>query len=182
MRSDELPEAVSRAPELWRADVFDVALQWRKGAATARQLVAAVLMWGYGPTGYGPWRASRTLAGDPEGVRLQRHLELLRGEHVSVAQMQTTYERFMERKRLPYLGPAFFTKVIYFAGYRRGAGGIQPLILDSVVAGRLPSVAGVDARRWLWPVDQWMSFIEWAAAQGRAEPDEVELAYFNGEV
>lgn len=164
---------------VWRQDVFDVAERWRVGEISSRQLCAAVLMWGYGPIGYGRWRANQTLATDPDGSRLDGQLELLRPERISVGSLAETYRRFLIRPRLPYLGPAYFTKLIYFAGYRRSKGGIQPLILDRVVARRLPPAAGVNPKTWLWPVDQWMSYIEWATTQGTPEPDQVEMAYFN---
>jgi hypothetical protein len=80
----------------------------------------------------------------------------------------------------------FFTKVLYFAGYRRGAG-IQPLILDRRVARHLPPAADpAHARRWGWPSEHWIAYLRWAADQATrtvfgGEPDAVEMALFSGE-
>lgn len=180
--ADSWPAAFPESGAVWRSDVFAVASQWRAGEGTARQLTAAVLMWGYGPTGYGPWRTNQVLTADPTGQKLNERLELLRHERVSLEDLAKTYERFLKRPRLPYLGPAFFTKLIYFAGYRRSVGGIQPLILDSVVARRLPSDIGVDSSRWLWPAEQWLAYLTWASRQGFNEADQAEMALFNGVV
>ncbi|MFY1619551.1 hypothetical protein [Micromonospora sp. WMMD736] len=180
--ADAWPDDFPVSGEVWRQDVFAVAEAYRAGSASARQLLAAVLMWGYGPIGYGPWRAARSLGGDPTGERLTSALE-----DISVpgeVALRTAYRRFRDpaQARLPWLGPAFFTKVLYFAGYRRGVGGVQPLILDRVVADRLPAEAGV-TRRNGWSSDEWLAYLRWAAGQAQrrgVEPDAVELALFQG--
>ncbi|MEU5671768.1 hypothetical protein ABZ749_15630 [Micromonospora sp. NPDC047753] len=94
--------------------------------------------------------------------------------------LRTAYRRFRDpdHARLPWLGPGLFTKVLYFAGYRRGAGAVQPLILDRVVAGLLPAEAGV-GRRNGWSSEEWLAYLRWAAEQARVrgvEPDAVEMA------
>ncbi|MER7889287.1 hypothetical protein ABTX15_05630 [Micromonospora sp. NPDC094482] len=168
---------------VWRRDVFTVAEAWRAGDASARQLLAAALMWGYGPIGYGPWRTARSLEGDPDGTRLAHALDGLQAPTLNEDGLQAAYQRLRDPKesRLPRLGPAFFTKLLYFAGYRRGAGGPQPLILDSVVARRLPGEAGV-RRSSAWMSEEWLTYLRWAAGQayGRGiEPDRVEMAVFH---
>ncbi|MGV9211496.1 hypothetical protein ACTFTM_06490 [Micromonospora sp. RB23] len=180
--ADAWPDGFPSSGEVWREDVFAVADAYRAGSASARQLLAAVLMWGYGPIGYGPWRAARSLGGDPTGERLTSALEEM--SVADEAALRTAYRRFRDpaQARLPWLGPAFFTKVLYFAGYRRGVGGLQPLILDRVVAGRLPAEAGV-TRRNGWSPDEWLAYLRWAAEQAQrrgVEPDAVELALFQG--
>ncbi|MGN9778797.1 8-oxoguanine DNA glycosylase OGG fold protein [Micromonospora sp. H33] len=173
-----------RFPEtgvVWRRDVFAVADAWRAGEATPRQLLSAVLMWGYGPIGYGPWRTARSLEGDPDGTR--HALDGLRAPILDEDVLRTAYRRLRDPKesRLPRLGPAFFTKLLYFAGYRRGAGGLQPLILDSVVARRLPAGSGV-SRPSAWLTEEWLSYLSWAAGQAHRrgiEPEEVEMALFH---
>lgn len=180
--ADAWPDDFPTSGEVRRQDVFAVAEAYRAGSASARQLLAAVLMWGYGPIGYGPWRATRSLGGDPTGERLTAALE-----EVSVpgeAALHTAYRRFSDpgHARLPWLGPGLFTKVLYFAGYRRGAGGVQPLILDRVVASQLPAEAGV-SRRNGWSSEEWLAYLRWAAEQAQrrgVEPDAVELALVPG--
>jgi hypothetical protein len=96
------------------------------------------------------------------------------------------YDRFRFSNHLRGLGPAFFTKILYFVGYRRACGGIQPLILDRVVAGRLPDSAG-PANRYStgWSSSTWHSYLRWAASQAvrpgyQNEPDHVEISLFRG--
>ena len=198
---DAWPDGFPEAGSVWRRDVFAVADAWREGAASPRQLLAAVLMWGYGPIGYGPWRAARSLKDDPDGSRLTHALDGIMVATPDEEALGTAYRRFRDPKesRLPWLGPAFFTKLLYFAGYRRdaesrrdaegrsgaegwrGGEGLRPLILDRVVAGRLPAEAGV-RRRSGWLSEEWLAYLRWAAAQAEVrgvEPDEVEMALFH---
>ncbi|WCN82531.1 8-oxoguanine DNA glycosylase OGG fold protein [Micromonospora sp. LH3U1] len=173
---DAWPDTLPASGEIWRRDVFAVADAYRAGSASARQLLAAVLIWGYGPIGYGPWRATRSLGADPDGKRLAYALK----DPVSDEDgLRTAYRRFgdPDHARLPWLGPGLFTKVLYFAGYQRGVGGVQPLILDRVVASRLPAEAGV-GRRNGWSSEEWLAYLRWAAEQAQArgvEADTVEM-------
>jgi hypothetical protein len=180
MPSDAWPIGFAAGDSVTRTDVFEIAAKWRNGEVTSRLFTTCALAWGYGPTGYGRWRTSRTLAGDPEGSQLQALLQPLAADRVSVDTLCDAYGGFFKRPRLPWLGPAFFTKLIYFAGYRRGIGGVQPLILDRVVASRLPSDVGVRSLTWQWSCAEWERYIEWAANRDYDEPDEVEMALFNG--
>ncbi|MEW2328249.1 hypothetical protein AB0880_10615 [Micromonospora chersina] len=75
---DAWPDGFPEVGSVWRRDVFTVAEAWRAGEAGPRQLLGAVLVWGYGPIGYGPWRATRSLEGDSDGKRLAYALEGLR--------------------------------------------------------------------------------------------------------
>jgi len=129
---------------LWRRDVFAVADAWRNGTCSSRQLTAVTLMWGFGRTAYGPYRTGVVLSGDPDGARLDIGLEPLRAAHLSENDLRAIYVSFCNRQAADVrgLGPAFFTKLLYFAGYRRGTGGVQPLILNKIVAQRLPDEAG----------------------------------------
>ncbi|MEU9738493.1 hypothetical protein AB0E12_04760 [Micromonospora chersina] len=180
---DAWPDGFPEVGSVWRRDVFAVAEAWRAGEAGPRQLLSAVLMWGYGPIGYGPWRAARSLEGDPDGKRLVHALEGLRAPAPDEDDLRTAYQRLRDPKesRLPRLGPAFFTKLLYFAGYQRGASGRQPLILDSVVRRRLPVDAGV-RRESGWVSEEWLAYLGWAADQAHRrgiEADEVEMALFH---
>ncbi|MEU8184773.1 hypothetical protein AB0B86_28840 [Micromonospora sp. NPDC049047] len=153
---------------------------YRAGSASPRQLLTAVLVWAYGPIGYGPWRAARSLGADPGGKRLVYALEEVSAPAPDEEALRTAYRRFgdPDQARLPWLGPGLLTKVLSFVGYRRGVGGVQPLILDRVVASQLPAEAGV-GRRNGWSSEQWLAYLRWAAEQARArgvEPDAVEMA------
>ncbi|MFG1913935.1 hypothetical protein [Micromonospora sp. NPDC048898] len=117
---------------------------------------------------------------DPDGKRLAYALEEVSTPAPDEAALRTAYRRFgnPDQARLPWLGPGLVTKVLYFVGYRRGVGGVQPLILDRVVASLLPAVAGV-GRRNGWSAEEWLAYLRWAAEQAQArgvEPDAVEMA------
>ncbi|NYH45191.1 hypothetical protein HNR22_004918 [Micromonospora jinlongensis] len=182
--SDAWPDTLPASGKIWRRDVFAVADAYRAGSASPRHLLTAVLVWAYGPIGYGPWRATRSLDADPEGKRLAYALEEVAAPTPDEAALRTAYRRFVDpdHARLPWLGPGLFTKVLYFVGYRRGVGGVQPLILDRVVAGLLPAEAGVGGRNG-WSSEEWMAYLRWAAEQARVravEADEVEMTVAGG--
>lgn len=161
-----------------RADVFDLAARWRRGEVASRPLLAAACAWGYGPVGYGRHRTRVALMNDPQGTLLDRGLAALRAERPTESDLRNAYVAFRTEAHIKGLGASFFTKALYFAGYRRGVGGVQPLILDKVTASRLPAEAGVTSKAFRWRSDEWMSYLRWAALQG-PEPDHVEVALFN---
>jgi hypothetical protein len=77
--------------------------------------------------------------------------------------------------RLIGLGPAFFTKVLYFTGWDRAAGDRQPLILDQFVVTALNDQAHLGWRlNWAWSGDQYATYLDLAhkraAGWGKASP------------
>lgn len=125
------PEQLHGRDRVWRADVFAVAEAWRDGRSTARELLTAVLVWGHGANGYGPTRLGWTLGTPDLDRRLDDALSPLRGgPAVPLDVLLDSYRalRDPKRSRLVYMRASFFTKLLYFAGYRRGAGGVQPLV------------------------------------------------------
>lgn len=181
------PQSWRQPGRVWRADVFDVAAAWRHRSESTRQLLTAVCAWGHGKNGYGPWRTDRTL----DVVDLDRRLEALEplcSDQVTHTQLIEAYEAYgsFRRSRLPWFRPPFFTKLLYFAGYRRSQNTVQPLILDSVVARRLPDNLGVrkpvGARVPQWTAQEWMTYLVWAKDQaGSGEPDRIEMTLFGRE-
>jgi hypothetical protein len=126
---------------------------------------------GFGPTSYGPYRTQQILAGDPEGERLKAALAPLHADRIDNDELREVYVSLCRRQRhyVRGLGPALSTKLTYFAGYRRGAGGVQPLVLDKQVALRLPADAGTARRRTTgWRSAQWLDYLRWAAEQAKA--------------
>lgn len=93
--------------------------------------------------------------------------------------------------RIPNLGPAFFTKFLYFASMPLGGESTQPcLILDSRVATALHNAGWAKMRRgWSnWYTEQYVSYCEltdrWAEELSQTlgvavRQDEVELALFS---
>lgn len=138
-----------------------------------RGLVAACV-WGAGTGAQSMHRRVRVFTHNERnvlGFRLAAALELLR-ETGPVA----AYDALLGRLRIAHLGPAFFTKFLYFAGYDAGTEP-RPLILDRFVARGLR--AG-------WPSTGWTSgqygeYLRhaqvWARESGTT-PDAVELALF----
>lgn len=163
---------------VWRQDVFRVADLWREDRADAHQVLAATLMWFHGPSAGGRRRAVRTLSGDPTGARLDAVLEPLRKDRPTPADLRMSYVAFRTSCRLPHFDPDFSTRLIYFAGYRRGVGGTQPLILDDEIARRLPLQAGITSQASRGSSLEWSRYIAWAAeraARDDVEPDRVEM-------
>jgi hypothetical protein len=60
------------------------------------------------------------------------------------------------------LGPAFFTKFLYFVGYDHTPEGPRPLILDQYVAKGLNDIRGHGWRTTGWTADQYAAYLDWA--------------------
>lgn len=144
-----------------------------RGNDITRGLVAACV-WGAGTDVESVVRRGKVFTHNQPGVlgfRLAVALEVLH-ESGPVA----AYAAFRGPQQLAYLGPAFFTKFLYFAGYETTPEP-RPLILDRFVASGLR--AG-------WPTAAWTSaqygeYLRhahaWAHETGTA-PDAVEMALF----
>jgi len=180
------PANFATSGKVCRNEVFALAERWRTRDVSSVQLAAGVLAWGHGIRGYGPFRTGRILLQEQAGERLEAALGGLRPDAVTPAVLEDCYERFTTTAKLSGLGAAFFTKLLYFTGYRRGKEGIQPLILDRVVAGRLPTSAGPAGKyRTAWWTSTWLAYLRWATDQAArpefgGEPDRVEMALFAG--
>lgn len=103
----------------------------------------AAMVWGHGSTGYGPYRTAWALTGSrtPRGrpvdavvvERLQESARLVTTEGPVAA-----YRYLRNAGRIPGLGPAFFTKWMYFASADGQPYGPQAApILDQLVSGWL---------------------------------------------
>lgn len=162
---------------LWRRDVFAVADRWREGRATSRQLLAATLMWAGGASRPARRHAAATLADDPSGARLDVTLAALRVEGHTSSELRQTYLAFRTDCRLRWFDPDATTRLLYFAGYRRGAPGVQPLILNDAIAALIPASAGVTSPANRGSSLEWVRWINWAAAQAgdHCEPELVEM-------
>ncbi len=167
---------------VWRQDVFDVARRWREDGAGARQLLAATLMWTHGEQAAGRRRAVHTLAGDPTGERLESALLGLRHESPGMAEFRGAYLALRTTARLPDLDSDSSTRLLYFAGYRRGGTGVQPLILDDTIARRLPPESAVSSAASRGSSLEWTRYLSWAAAQAAedVEPERVEMDLADG--
>ncbi|MFD6554645.1 hypothetical protein [Streptomyces sp. NPDC058398] len=170
-----------RWPRVDRRAVFGIARR-ADTAEGRRHLLVAALVWGNGTKVRSVRRSARIFQNSTRAdldARLYKALDVLR-EHGVVA----AYRAFNNDQHSPYLGPAFFTKVLYFAGHDRGVGQHRPIILDSVVSRALRAAGAVEAS---WPDNGWttaqyghyVSMVhDYARARG-VLPDQVEAALFS---
>jgi hypothetical protein len=174
---DAWPTGFPKSGHVWRQDVFDVTERWRAGRATARQLLAATLMWTYGEESVGRRRALRVLEADPGGELIESALAPLRGDRPTMLDLRTAYLALRTTARLPELDADTCTRLLYFAGYRRGGTGVRPLILDELIVRRIPRAAEVTSPASRGSSLEWVRYIAWAAAQAGSdeEPDRVEM-------
>ena len=175
----ELLPIVGRFHQIDREDVFRLSTAVGTPAGAVRSYVATCV-WGTGTAGVGVARRARPLlAHDDAGERLLKAIETLRVDGAVAA-----YERLQKGgdAHLTGLGPGFFTKVLYFAGWGAPAGP-RPLILDRYVVLALNEQAGFNWRmNWNWTADQYARYLEtaanWADAWGTTA-DVVERALFD---
>ncbi|MFD5519595.1 hypothetical protein [Streptomyces sp. NPDC127066] len=168
-----------------------------------REALVATYVWGKGkrgtPGGSGPAALHKILTFDGLDAALAGAVTALR-EHGAP-------EAYAALKgQVPGLGPAFFTKFLYFTGLALPpAHGVRPLILDRVLARRLRQIAAAVGREsghdpdgsiaaWVWSDGNWtphryrvyLSFMHAAADQlaayegcpSDATPDFLECALF----
>jgi hypothetical protein len=179
---DAWPSQFPTDGQVWRRDVFAVAYRWRDGEATARQLLGATLMWTHADSPHGRRRALRTLADDSTGERTEQALDVLRNERLSIADLRAAYLAFRTTCRLREFDGDMATRLLYFAGYRRGGPGVQPLILNDEIAARLPQSSGVSNPDNRGSSLEWLRYVSWAAAQAgeHVEPELVEMDLLRG--
>ncbi|GGM27873.1 class I SAM-dependent DNA methyltransferase [Dactylosporangium sucinum] len=171
--SDWLPPFTQTAGPMWlsRRTVAAVAVDCRATGDWLPLLVTS-FMWGQGNNGYGPTRLSWILDGkdgrpapslDEIRHRLAQAVQTLADRGAAEA-----YELLNGEGHIPELGPAFFTKFLYFAATAIGAPPPRPLVLDKVLAARMrwfwarrdQESYGVDAAKaaWLWQGPRWTTY------------------------
>ncbi|MFF4307807.1 hypothetical protein [Streptomyces sp. NPDC001601] len=176
---------VGKWPRADRRTVFNIA---RKADTVEgrRHLLVAALVWGTGTKAQSLHRRAQIFRHSPGtdiaarlDARLEAALDALRKRGTAEA-----YWALNNKQHIPYLGAAFFTKVLYFAGHESPAGPYRPVILDSVVSRALKDLKAVDVD-WLengWTTDQYRQYLEGVhdLAQRRGVlPDQVEAALFS---
>jgi hypothetical protein len=79
-----------------------------------------------------------------------------------------------------FMGPAYFTKFLYFAGYRSDAE-LKPLILDRRVARALRGrgVFGPKTGNTNWPSHLYRTYLEYCREQNPKDPAAIEMSLFN---
>lgn len=152
-----------------RADVF--AYRDRH----ALDIFGASMIWGFGPTNYGPRRVEWML-GTPGAIeKLEHAVEIFSSEGAVEA------HRFMLNPpgRLAWCRTPFITKFLYFTGFGLAIPGLQPLIFDDRVRASLAE-SGIDIA--LNSTSGYEAFLElssqWAVELELPRSDLVEVPLF----
>lgn len=81
-----------------------------------------------------------------------------------------------------FMGPAYFTKFLFFAGYRNSdlPGGLRPLILDKRVASALRHRTDFSPKLGdgSWPSHIYEEYLAFATTQRPDDPEEIEIKLF----
>ena len=155
-----LPSAVDRATIV--ATVRDTEAADRTDLA-----FVAAMIWGYGPSGYGPYRTARVLTGGAEGVDATVLTRLRSGSRAARegGALSGFYAMNNQPGRVPYLGPAFFTKWLYFTTATAGPDSADAApVLDKRVRDWIATNAGVGLRLdKTWGYHQYLQLLDtWA--------------------
>ncbi|MFE3281748.1 hypothetical protein ACFXJJ_01340 [Streptomyces sp. NPDC059233] len=192
--------SLTKAATVSRDQVVAVAREAVEGGQWSLALTASYV-WGQGRTGYGPHRLKSVLAEPNVADVLSRA-----GSALSNDGAVTAYR--ILNKAVTGLGPAFFTKLLYFLDLATDAPGApRALVLDQRVARvvrahaartaleiGLPSAADVAAWTWSdggWTPHRYEVYLHWITAASEqlaasgigwpaGNPDLLELALFDG--
>ncbi|MDH6228169.1 hypothetical protein [Streptomyces sp. MJP52] len=175
---DECPTIAGRR-RVDRRTVFAVASR-ADTPEGRRHLLTAALAWGTGTKARSVARCAKIFAEADAADRINEHLasalDVLRNKTAVEA-----YYAFNNDDHIAYLGPAFFTKVLYFAGHERPTGTHRPLVLDRLVAIALQELTGDT-----WPTSGWktpwynryLTVAHELAQRADVLPDQIEAALF----
>lgn len=100
--------------------------------------------WGFGSSGYGPWRTQQMLDSERFFRSARRALEILHSDSPDAALSAYFYLNNKAHGRVPWWGPAFFTKFLTFADPANSVDGVErqgALILDRWMATAVRRVA-----------------------------------------
>lgn len=153
----------------------------------------AAMIWGYGTTGYGPYRTARVLTTDPEAV--EHLVEIARIAQDPERGGEIAFAHIAEQRSggvsyLKYLGPAFGTKFLYFLTAASNDVDTTP-VLDAVVRRWFTKHAEVKLytawwdpdsySRYLGLLDEWRAQLPSPAGSGPLQREDVELLIFASE-
>jgi hypothetical protein len=162
-----------------RADLFALAEDALESPDGALTLLWNAVAWGTGGRSRNNRRRITSVSADPDGIGtlLQRAAMLSRSD----PRAAYLHLRPNQRNVIPYLGPAYFTKFLYFAG--RGAGSHPCYILDSYVARSLRNAGWRGMLDTNWPADTYVAYTElirrWHAETDSPRADLIERWLYN---
>lgn len=176
----EPPTQGTTRRSITRSELLALGSSLGSGADAGHCLVAAVI-WGSGTRSrWWPTTLANLLLGARRN-ETERHLwkAICTLREVGVVDAYAALQPGGEH-HLAGIGPSFFTKLLYFAGWSSAAGDLKPLIMDRYVVVGLNEQRGTDWRTsGPWTSDQYRDYLEWA--QNRAvdwgagvSPDVVE--------
>ena len=166
------------ADSLSRRDIFALAEPARKTSEGALNLLWHTLAWGTG-------RSNRNNRSRIRAVASSTDIPELLGEaaELSISDPIAAYEllRHRRRNRVKYLGPAFFTKFLYFAG--GGEETHQPLILDARVAKSLGKAGWKPLYSFNWSSETYGQYLalvsRWQEELETSRGDLIERSLFD---
>ena len=180
MRSRRMSAMFAALPDrLDRTAVRRACVRAAVSPADAERSFLAVMAWGYGRVGYGPFRVRRLLDAAPSvGAQLQAAASKV-AEQRPVAAYACLGDH--GTARLPHLGPAFGTKFLYFCS----SPATRPaLILDRLVARWLRENTDLVLNEVRWSVSSYARYLKtmfgWADELAVAA-DELEACIFSAQ-
>lgn len=174
---DSFASSFSEDGRIARDDLFDLAEDCVAHGGWTRLLIASYA-WGTGRTGYGPFRCNRILR--------EPHIEESPCEGVRLANSESPVNAYYylnnrTKGHVPGLGPAFFTKFLYFAG--RNSPRPHALILDQVLVGAIRTIstnprllAGASWRTTIYAF--YLAYVDHLAQRVGVPTDEIECRIF----
>ncbi len=162
-----------------RAAVRRASVHAAVSSADAERSFLAVMAWGYGRVGYGPFRVRRVLDAAPNADAALQAAARAAAEGRPVEAYRCLGDQ--GKGQLPHLGPAFGTKFLYFCS---PAGARPALILDRLVARWLRENVGLKFNELRWSVSTYARYLEtmfrWADELALAA-DELEVCIFSAQ-
>lgn len=140
------------------------------------QKFLAVMIWGYGDRGYGPYRVTQMLS--------QTHAESVLAQVYEISHLGNPLEAydFLQKNKIRVLGPSYGSKFISFCTPRR----VGAPIYDSLVSSWVKKFAqkeflGVSTTSENWNLKTYTRYRHWVKEHSdefACFPDEVELVLF----
>ena len=159
-----------------RNDVFEIA----DSDSEHRELHTAVAayVWGVGKSVYQLGWLVRAFTHQPAAVEptLKNAASLLFTDGAV-----TAYASMLPggSNHLKFMGPAYFTKFLFFMGYRESCPGPRPLILDKRVATGLRTNGIMSIPDSGWPAATYERYLLHCQARDPEEPENIEIELFN---